>query len=156
MMMKECLQSPRSLVRIVRLLLLVFISCVTPTFSIERQQQQSASSSSSSFLRKLQGSDVDFSCNVAADSCGLKFNGQCDNTNADENCVDGDCFDCDQCRQFDYDCNSCIRQTGCLWCPGDALCYNSHRYLSSAASCQGLEDYTDDSCSAPDEENFFE
>jgi hypothetical protein len=140
------MRSPGVIGRMLR----VYMSMSPFVLSMAREQPPS-------FLRKLQtGSDVDFSCNVAADKCGLKFNGQCDDTNGAEDCIDGDCFDCDLCRQFNYDCNSCIQQTGCLWCPGEAQCFNSFRYIISSSSCQGLDDYTDDSCSVPGEENFFE
>lgn len=95
-----------------------------------------------------------FSCDVYADSCPdqWKFDGQCDEDQLQ--CRGGDCFDCDKCQQFHYDCNSCI-ENGCYWCPGDALCFNSPHYVSVGAfsSCPNADDYTQSTCTEPD--NFF-
>jgi hypothetical protein len=134
------------LLRVFQLLLVLVISA-TPSHSMENEKQFSPES----FVRQLQGSNVDFSCNVQADNCGSKFNGECENN--EPGCQDGDCWDCNLCRQFDYDCGSCLEQTGCVWCPGDATCLNSVWYV--AGPC-GREDYTEDSCDTIGDTNFFE
>ena len=98
-------------------------------------------------LRFLKG----VSCNVFADTCPSKFDGKCD-SQIDE-CEGGDCYDCDQCQQFHYDCNACI-SNGCYYCPGDALCFNSPYYIINAFShCAESNDYTQETCSEPG--NFF-
>jgi hypothetical protein len=117
--------------------------------SAELRQKQT---SPESFLRQLQGSNVDFSCNVQADTtCGSKFDNTCDNNEPD--CQDGDCWDCSLCRQFDYDCNSCLEQNGCIWCPGDAICLNS-QWFSGGECSRG--DYPEDSCTTIGDTNIFE
>lgn len=61
-------------------------------------------------------------CDYGADSCHYQFDGECD---AGVYCsANTDCFDCDVCSGFNYDCGLCI-QAGCYWCPGDALCASS-------------------------------
>jgi hypothetical protein len=97
---------------------------------------------------------VDLSCDYPSDSCPFQFDGKCNKLL--EGCENGDCFDCDECRKFDYDCNACTN-SGCYWCPGDATCYNSPFYpfdnvFRSCGNGAGFE-YTSDSCTEP--ENFF-
>jgi len=142
-------------------LVLVVILSFTPASS----ETTSSSSSSSSFIRQLQatagGFEENFSCNLQKDHCNLKGNGQCDNDNASENCVDGDCWDCDLCRQnYNFDCNSCLQQEGCVWCARDARCYNSVFYGVPGASCDHVRlDYSihsDSTCHSPGDENFFD
>jgi hypothetical protein len=158
------------------LMLLVGVSAApaTPSAQLQLQLQLQQQRQQSSFLRQLQNNldpNEDFSCNVQLDQCNSKFNGVCDrdgyydpscnnNNDDNDNTNNSDCFDCDQCRQFNYDCDSCLRQNGCLWCPGDALCYNSPFYSHPGSSCpDAFEDFQENaSCFATNtnEEPFFE
>jgi M6 family metalloprotease-like protein len=97
--------------------------------------------------------NADLSCNVTQDTCPTKFNGVCDNDQPD--CAGQDCADCDQCKQFHYDCPGCL-SNGCYFCPGDATCYNSNSYILNIFSqCTKPEDYIQDSCQAADSSNYF-
>lgn len=99
----------------------------------------------------------DLSCDVYADSCPTRFDGVCDR-DTDEQCSgNGDCFDCDECQQFAYDCYSCL-SNGCYWCPGDATCFNSDRYIliSGQSSCSTADEFIQNSCSDSNENNYFQ
>jgi subtilisin family serine protease/subtilisin-like proprotein convertase family protein len=100
----------------------------------------------------------DLSCNVYSDFCPTRFNGVCDRTSsssttststADPACQGNgaDCFDCDECRQFRADCSGCLAHN-CVWCPGDATCFNSDLYLlvNRDASCVNPGDFTQLTC----------
>jgi hypothetical protein len=101
----------------------------------------------------------DFTCDTVNDECSTKTNGECDSSlgsNPQPGCLNGDCFDCDLCGQFDLDCNGCLNAQGCFWCPGDAKCYNSQNYQwkSAASSCNAPLDYIESgTCSQTG--NFF-
>jgi M6 family metalloprotease-like protein len=96
---------------------------------------------------------ADLSCNVTLDTCSTKFNDICDNDQPE--CAGQDCADCDECKQFHYDCTGCIAN-GCYFCPGDATCYNSDTYVFNIFSqCTKPEDYLQDSCQPPDSSNFW-
>jgi hypothetical protein len=58
-------------------------------------------------------------CPFLDDNCSfpIQFNGVCDA----ETAFCPDCFDCDKCQAYSYDCASCV-QNGCVWCKGDATC----------------------------------
>jgi immune inhibitor A len=59
----------------------------------------------------------------------------------------------DLCKVYDYDCFGCI-DNGCYFCPGDALCFDSDRYMFNVFShCQVPEDYTQNQCQQL--ENWF-
>jgi hypothetical protein len=104
----------------------------------------------------------DFSCDHFLDQCPTRYNGVCDdktgtNTNPDL-CSNGDCADCDKCRQFSYDCDACTSTNGCYFCPGDATCYNSPDYKATSvfSHCPSASDFVTDGCQAPGTEtNFF-
>lgn len=91
---------------------------------------------------------ADLSCDVSADNCPSQFNGVCDRE-TNSKCAGGDCYDCDECQDFAYDCNGCL-ENGCYWCPGDAACYNSAYYTVSNifSHCSKPSDYVQDSCTA--------
>ena len=63
------------------------------------------------------------SCAFANDTCPeqTQFNHICDDNLLNEECVGGDCFDCDACQAFNYDCTKCV-EAGCNYCPGDGIC----------------------------------
>jgi hypothetical protein len=61
-------------------------------------------------------------CDIFADECPLQFNSVCDNASGVDRCTNGDCYDCDSCRQLDFDCSGCLAIDGCYWCAGDAIC----------------------------------
>jgi hypothetical protein len=101
--------------------------------------------------RHVMAEPIDFSCNYLADTCPWIGDGECDSQF--DLCEGGDCYDCDQCQQFHYDCNACI-SNGCYYCPGDALCFNSPYYSFNVFShCAESNDYTQETCSEPG--NFF-
>jgi hypothetical protein len=59
------------------------------------------------------------SCPYLDDNCSfpIQFNRVCDAATA--SCPD--CFDCDKCQAYSFDCAACV-QNGCVWCKGDATC----------------------------------
>jgi len=60
-------------------------------------------------------------CDHLADTtCDWKYDKECDALSLPQ-CATGDCFDCDACLTFSYNCNVCVA-AGCFWCPGDAVC----------------------------------
>lgn len=111
----------------------------------------------------LAAAENDFACNPFQDSCPTKYNGVCDSeygSNVVDACRGGDCGDCDQCRQFNYDCQGCT-SNGCFFCPGDATCYNSNQYQIQGVvtSCNAASDYTTDtdtSCQNSQSDRIFE
>jgi hypothetical protein len=82
-------------------------------------------------------------------TCSSTNDGVCDSTlggpNPKPGCEDGDCVDCDMCRSdYSHDCSGCLNAEGCVWCPGDATCYNSASYAfvgGFVASCSAVDDY---------------
>jgi hypothetical protein len=64
-------------------------------------------------------------------------------------CNNSDCFDCDPCLQYSYDCQSCVAN-GCHFCPGDAICQSQplgESYWTQfngrkVSSCPTLGDWT--------------
>jgi hypothetical protein len=96
---------------------------------------------------------LDLSCNTNVDSCPTTFNGKCER-GSNPLCAGGDCYDCDECRQFKADCNSCL-ENGCFYCPGDATCFNSPDYVLTNvfSSCTQSSDYIKDTCTQP--QNVF-
>ncbi|CAB9496298.1 Furin-like protease 1, isoform 1 [Seminavis robusta] len=62
-------------------------------------------------------------CQFATDTCpkSLQFNHVCDDSLLNEECIGMDCFDCDACQTFNYDCGLCTA-AGCYYCPGDGMC----------------------------------
>jgi hypothetical protein len=99
------------------------------------------------------------SCDLKLDRCPTRLNGVCDdqtgtNTNPDF-CSNADCWDCDKCQQFSYDCDACT-SNGCYFCPGDATCYNSPDYAFNIFThCSSASDFVTDGCQAPGTENNF-
>ncbi len=95
----------------------------------------------------------DYSCNVMEDICPTKFNDICERS-SNAACSSGDCFDCDQCRQFTADCGRCIEH-GCYYCPGDGTCFNSPHYVMTNvfSHCTDPSDYLKDACDQGT--NFF-
>jgi Subtilase family len=68
-------------------------------------------------------------CDFYEDTCNLawQLDQQCDAPFSYGNCLNMDCWDCDPCRAFDFDCSGCMAtvqedNSGCHWCPGDARC----------------------------------
>jgi len=93
-----------------------------------------------------------FECDAANDSCPSPFNGQC-NRDTNPSCASGDCFDCDPCQAFHFDCAACTTN-GCYWCPSDGECFHSSFYSRLVGSTCAEEDFTTDSvCTADD--HFF-
>lgn len=68
-------------------------------------------------------------CDPFNDPCPLAGDGSCKSI-SDSNDPDGlcllatsDCYDCDPCAVNSYtSCGTCTAQSGCYWCPTDALC----------------------------------
>ena len=68
------------------------------------------------------------------------------------------------CESFHYDCYNCISK-GCYWCTYDSLCFSTPEFISEKSakydalypnkeySCKTEEDFTQETCTAPD--NFF-
>jgi subtilisin family serine protease len=75
-----------------------------------------------------------WSCNVINDTCPLPFlyNGICQQSisGLEEECGNGDCYDCDPCRRHRLDCHGCLSEqmATCYWCPYDGACYGSPYY----------------------------
>ena len=90
-------------------------------------------------------------CDAENDSCPTPFDGVCD-SGLVPSCANGDCFDCDLCRGFDYDCTGCI-SNGCYWCPGDGTCIGNLYTFTKIASCVAESDYVTDTCDNVN--NFF-
>ena len=90
-------------------------------------------------------------CDAVNDPCPFANDGECDADTVAE-CAGGDCFDCDICRNFDYDCAGCIN-SGCYWCPGDATCIGNLYSFARIASCVAESDYVTDTC--VNSNNFF-
>lgn len=109
-----------------------------------------------------------WTCNVRNDPCPfpLQFNGICQSSFVEE-CKNGDCYDCDPCRQYRLDCASCL-DNGCYWCPGDASCSGSPLYPQllgltaeddGGVACLVPADYQSEQCAAAaatdDDGDFF-
>ena len=97
--------------------------------------------------------DANFSCDHIADQCPTKNDGVCDSSGGNPLCVDGDCRDCDQCVQFNADCQACVDAIGCNWCPTDGTCHNS--LYTSFGSCTNADNYITDGGTCADSSNFF-
>jgi len=82
------------------------------------------------------------------DTCPSAFNGRCDRSL----CETGDCFDCDPCKEFHYNCSVCI-DNGCYFCPTDGTCYHDTYTQLKGATCTNENDFTTSTCTS--EENFF-
>jgi len=93
------------------------------------------------------------------------LDGFCDNGDKREDTCYGpgrDCFDCDPCQSYSYSCEGCIRQEGCYWCPGDAICMSQPleqdfwSTTSKLPKCINAEDWLADTCNSPlDEDNVY-
>ncbi|CAB9505040.1 Furin-like protease 1, isoform 1 [Seminavis robusta] len=87
------------------------------------------------------------SCAYRSDTCPVhvQFDRQCDE--AAQGCPD--CFDCDPCQAYSYDCANCVAN-GCVWCPGDAICLSvalDAQYWATysgqvISSCPAASDWT--------------
>ena len=104
---------------------------------------------------------TDFTCNYANDRyCSTRYDGVCDNTNlggsiTKPGCGDNDCYDCNLCTEFNYDCEACKNAKGCYYCPGDGTCDNSPNYsfVGVTKTCTTLSSFltsTDQSCTPSD------
>jgi Subtilase family len=106
-------------------------------------------------------------CDYTEDTCNLawQLDQQCDAPFVYGNCLDMDCWDCDPCRAFDFDCSGCVGAGGnsdsCHWCPGDARCrsvalgqdfWSLHSQWVTA--CPAASDWKQ-SCDAIHEDNVF-
>lgn len=62
-------------------------------------------------------------CQFTNDTCPKiwQFDHMCDDSLLNEECIGADCFDCDACQAFSYDCAACT-SAGCNYCPGDGTC----------------------------------
>mmetsp|Transcript_11918 Transcript_11918/g.28633 ORF Transcript_11918/g.28633 Transcript_11918/m.28633 type:complete len:1167 (-) Transcript_11918:47-3547(-) len=100
---------------------------------------------------------TDFTCNFAKDrNCATRYDGVCDNTNlggsvSKPGCDDNDCYDCNLCTEFNYDCEGCLNAEGCYYCPGDGTCDNSPNYsfVGVTKTCTTLSSFLtspDQSC----------
>jgi hypothetical protein len=96
-------------------------------------------------------------CDPNYDPCPFErqFNGLCEETFL-EQCSNGDCFDCDPCRNNQFDLRACIAN-GCFWCPGDGSCAGSDQYPSilglDQSPCFDPSDYQSTTQRNP--QNFF-
>ena len=66
---------------------------------------------------------ANYKCDYSADSCRIawQMDGECDGTLDLYNCLNNDCWDCDEAQQLDWDCDACV-DAGGYWCPTDGLC----------------------------------
>jgi len=92
-------------------------------------------------------SQTPFQCDVSADICPYFFDGACDAFNVTE-CEGGDCFDCDPCRQYNYDCGGCIAN-GCYWCPTEGFC--SYLPITGTVPALGTPFTGASSCTEPED-----
>ena len=84
------------------------------------------------------------------DECNFQLDGACEANDYSDDPLCGtgeDCYDCDPCRQYNYDCNGCGNADECVWCPGDGLCssvaleasfWDKHKKISA---CNFVEDW---------------
>jgi hypothetical protein len=98
----------------------------------------------------------DLSCDLENDPCPQAYQNddECDSEfgyNLEE-CIGGDCWDCDICQEFYLDCGGCLNN-GCYWCDADGTCTNSPGHIFSKSQCQNEDDFVRDTCSPP--ENMF-
>lgn len=110
----------------------VTMSCVWVLFLFFESQQQSQYGRIGVQAQQPQ----DLSCDLSADTCTEQFDGTCD-----RNCG-LDCFDCDECPQFEVNCGECLANN-CHYCPGDGTCRNSDRYqiTNVISSCETSNDW---------------
>jgi subtilisin family serine protease len=95
-------------------------------------------------------------CDYQNDNCPYKGDEACD---VDLGYCFADCFDCDNCRQYDLDCSACLVD-GCVYCPKDGLCVSGmipQDYFAPSnakvPACSS-QDYQSESCVA-DADNVF-
>jgi len=102
-------------------------------------------------------------CGFQNDTCplDLQFNHECDDTLLNEECMGKDCFDCDPCQSFSYDCKKCTT-AGCNYCPGDGICMSIaleesfwELYPTKTTTCPNASSWST-TCEDWGDENVFE